>query len=72
MIAVATAGSRVLAGTMDVAPISATLEATDPSAPTMDEQSFRVFYERTSRAPGLPRAPRRRVAAEDLLQEACG
>ena len=71
MIAVANAGSRALGAAMDVSPIPATLEVTDPRAPAMDEQSFRLFYERTSRplqayllsATGSP------AAVEDLLQE---
>lgn len=71
MIAVAIAGPRAPGGTMTPTPIRATLEAADSSAPAMDEQSFRLFYERTSRklqaylvaATGSP------TVAEDLLQE---
>jgi RNA polymerase sigma-70 factor (ECF subfamily) len=71
MIAIATTGPAIPGTAMDIAPIPATLEAVGPSAPAMDEQSFRLFYERTARqlqaylvsATGSP------TAAEDLLQE---
>lgn len=71
MIAVATAGVRAMGAATDAAPIPAKLEAMDARAPAMDEQSFRLFYERTSRqlhaylvsSTGSP------SAAEDLLQE---
>jgi len=71
MIALVTTGLTVPGRAMDFAPIPATLEAADPRAPAMDEQSFRLFYERTARqlqaylvsATGSP------TAAEDLLQE---
>ncbi len=71
MIAVATAGSRALGGRMDIAQIPATLEATDPNASAMDEQSFRLFYERTSRQlqAYLVAATSSPTVAEDLLQE---
>lgn len=71
MIAIASSGRSAAGAAMDIAPIPATLEAADPSAPAMNEQSFRLFYERTARqlqayllsATGSP------SAAEDLLQE---
>lgn len=72
MIAVAFVGSRALGGAMTAAGIPATLEAVDPRAPAMDEQSFRLFYERTARPlqAYLVHATGSQVAAEDLLQEA--
>ena len=71
MIAAATAGSRILDAAMDITPIPATLEAADSSAPAMDEQSFRLFYERTSRQlqAYLVAATSSPTVAEDLLQE---
>jgi RNA polymerase sigma-70 factor (ECF subfamily) len=71
MIAVAAVGSRILGTALDITPIPATLEATDPNASAMDEQSFRLFYERTSRQlqAYLVSATGSRTVAEDLLQE---
>jgi RNA polymerase sigma-70 factor, ECF subfamily len=71
MIAAAFVGSRTLGGAMTPAGIPATLEAVDPRAPAMDEQSFRLFYERTSRSlqAYLVHATGSQTAAEDLLQE---
>jgi len=71
MIAAATAGARILGAAMDITPIPATLEAADSSAPAMDEQSFRLFYERTSRRlqAYLVAATSSPTVAEDLLQE---
>jgi len=71
MIAAATAGARILGAAMDITLIPATLEAADSSAPAMDEQSFRLFYERTSRQlqAYLVAATSSPTVAEDLLQE---
>ncbi|PWB68474.1 MAG: hypothetical protein C3F15_16480 [Holophagae bacterium] len=71
MIAPATAGARILGAAMDITLIPATLEAADSSAPAMDEQSFRLFYERTSRQlqAYLVAATSSPTVAEDLLQE---
>ena len=71
MIAPATAGARILGAAMDITLIPATLEAADSSAPAMDEQSFRLFYERTSRQlqAYLVAATSSPAVAEDLLQE---
>jgi RNA polymerase sigma-70 factor, ECF subfamily len=71
MIAAATAGARILGAAMDIMPIPATLEAANSSAPAMDEQSFRLFYERTSRQlqAYLVAATSSPTVAEDLLQE---
>ena len=72
MIAAVLVGSRALGGAMTSAGIPATLEAVDPRAPAMDEQSFRLFYERTARPlqAYLLHATGSQAAAEDLLQEA--
>ena len=71
MIAPAIAGARILGAAMDITLIPATLEAADSSAPAMDEQSFRLFYERTSRQlqAYLVAATSSPTVAEDLLQE---
>jgi RNA polymerase sigma-70 factor (ECF subfamily) len=71
MIVIAPLGPAIMGAAMDIVPIPATLETADPGALAMDEQSFRLFYERTARqlqaylvsATGCP------TAAEDLLQE---
>jgi RNA polymerase sigma-70 factor (ECF subfamily) len=72
MIAAAFVGSRALDGVMTPVGIPATLETVDPRTPAMDEQSFRLFYERTSRPlhAYLVHATGSQSAAEDLLQEA--
>lgn len=71
MIAIATTGPAIPGTAMDIAPIPATLEAADSSAPAMDEQGFRLFYERTSRQlqAYLVAATSSPTVAEDLLQE---
>jgi RNA polymerase sigma-70 factor, ECF subfamily len=71
MIAAAFVGSRPLDGAMTPAGIPATLDRVDPRMPAMDEQSFRLFYERTARPlqAYLLHATGSQSAAEDLLQE---
>lgn len=71
MIAVASAVARGLAEQRTLSPFPATLEGSDSRISTMDEQTFRLFYERTAHslqaylisATGSP------TVAEDLLQE---
>jgi RNA polymerase sigma-70 factor (ECF subfamily) len=72
MIAAAFVGTRALDGAMTPAGIRATLERVNPRTSAMDEQSFRLFYERTARPlqAYLLHATGSQSAAEDLLQEA--